>query len=73
MHDVARQKINRLDELMALARQRYLKAGGNPHCTPSGMKGEDFLTDEERQEALALARELFNENYLNQYLKQKLF
>lgn len=46
----------RLQALMALARERYLAAGGNPKHCPSGRKGDDFLTDEERQEAMLLMR-----------------
>ena len=46
----------RLQALMTLARERYLAAGGNPKQCPSGRKGDDFLTDDERQEAMLLMR-----------------
>jgi hypothetical protein len=65
------QQINRLNELMTLARQRYLEAGGDSHRTPSGLPGDDYLTHEERREALALAQNLFNEEYINTYLNKK--
>lgn len=48
----------RLAEIAALGRQRYLDAGGDPRCCPSGRHGDDYLTDEEREEALMLIRKL---------------
>ena len=48
---------SRLQALMALAKERYLAAGGDRKHCPSGRKGDDFLTDEERQEALLLMRQ----------------
>jgi hypothetical protein len=47
---------SRLQALMALARERYLRAGGDPKRCPSGRQGDDFLTENERQEALLLMR-----------------
>lgn len=47
----------RLQELMTLAKERYLAAGGDANHCPSGKKGDDYLTDEERQEALLLMRQ----------------
>ena len=69
--DIRRQQDRRLGELMAIARQRFLNAGGDPRHLPSGLKGDDYMTDEERQEALSLARELFNDEYINNYLEKK--
>jgi hypothetical protein len=63
--------IERLDRLMTTARQRYLNAGGNPHQTSSGIRGDDYLTEAERQEALSLARSMFNEEYIRNYLENK--
>jgi hypothetical protein len=34
---------------MAIARQRFLDAGGEPRHPPSGLKGDDCMTDAERQ------------------------
>jgi sensor histidine kinase regulating citrate/malate metabolism len=31
----------------------------------------DYMTDEERQEALAIARSLFNDKYIKSYLENK--
>lgn len=68
---IKQQQGCRLDELMAIAYQRYLDAGGNPRRKPSGLKENDYLTDAERQEALALARAIFDDNYINHYLQKK--
>jgi len=48
----------RLQELINLARQRYLDAGGDPRRCPSGHKGDDYMTAEERQEAMVLMRQI---------------
>jgi len=48
---------SQLQALMALAKERYLGAGGDPKHCPSGRPGDDFLTNEERQEALLLMRQ----------------
>ena len=70
-HDIRRQQDRRLGELMAIARQRFLDAGGDPRHPPSGIKGDDYMTDAERQEALTIARSLFNDQYIKTYLKNK--
>lgn len=35
----------RLQELINLARHRYLDAGGDPRRCPSRRKGDDYMTD----------------------------
>jgi hypothetical protein len=70
-HDIRREQDRRLGELMAIARQRFLDAGGDPRHPPSGLKGDDYMTDAERQEALTIARSLFNDEYIKTYLKNK--
>jgi hypothetical protein len=47
----------RLQELINIARQRYLDGGGDPRRCPSGRKGDDYMTDEEREEAMLLMRQ----------------
>lgn len=47
----------RLQELINAAKQRYLDAGGDPKRCPSGRKGDDYMTDEERQEVTVLMRQ----------------
>lgn len=54
------QQARRLRELFDIARQRYLDTGGDPRRTPSGRKGDDHMTDVERQEALELTRQIFD-------------
>jgi hypothetical protein len=70
-HDIRREQDRRLGELMAIARQRFLDAGGDPRHPPSGIKGDDYMTDEERQEALTIARSIFNDEYIKTYLEKK--
>jgi hypothetical protein len=70
-HEIRREQDRRLGELMAIARQRFLDAGGDPRHPPSGLKGDDYMTDAERQEALSIARSLFNDEYIKSYLKNK--
>lgn len=70
-HDIRRQQDRRLGELMAIARQRFLDAGGDPRHPPSGLKGDDYMTDAEREEALTIARSLFNDQYIKTYLENK--
>jgi hypothetical protein len=53
------QNYEKISEIAARGRQRYLEAGGNPTRCPSGRKNNDYLTDEERQEILQLARQVF--------------
>lgn len=58
MTELQKQQDARLAEIVALGRQRYLEVGGDPRRCPSGRYGDDYLTDEERQEALMLGRKL---------------
>ncbi|WP_223300824.1 hypothetical protein [Oscillatoria nigro-viridis] len=48
-HDIIREPDRRLGELMAIARQRFLEPGGDPRQPASGLKDDDYMTDEERQ------------------------
>ena len=56
---------------MAIARQRFLDAGGDPRHPPSGIKSDDYMTEAERQEALTIARSIFNHEYIKTYLHNK--
>lgn len=56
--ELQKQQDVRLAQIMALGRQRYLEAGGDPGRCPSGRNSNDYLTDEERQEAFLLMRKL---------------
>ena len=57
--ELEKQQYARLQELTALARQRYLEAGGDPTRCPSGVQGDDYMTDAERQESIELTRTVF--------------
>ncbi|MBD1834609.1 hypothetical protein H6F61_18370 [Cyanobacteria bacterium FACHB-472] len=56
--EVQKQKYERFKEIFGLSRQRYLDAGGDPQRSSGSLRGNDYLTDEERKELFALGREL---------------
>ena len=66
--DREKHKYERFKELFAISRQRYLDAGGNPRRYPSGRKGDDYLTDEERQELFALGSEPSGDRIIDGYI-----
>ncbi|MHC5772919.1 hypothetical protein [Nostoc sp.] len=70
---IKQQRSQRILELFAIARQRYLDAGGNPRRTPTGLKGDDYMTDEERQEALVLGRQIFPQEYIDNRKSPKIY
>lgn len=51
---IEKQEYARLHEIILTGRERYLETGGDPQRCPSGRYGDDYLTIEERREALAL-------------------
>ncbi|MEH1907048.1 MAG: hypothetical protein V7L05_32400 [Nostoc sp.] len=51
-----KQKYQRLREIFALARQRYLEAGGDPR-RPTDNR---YLTNEEKQEAFEIGVQVFD-------------
>jgi truncated hemoglobin YjbI len=57
--EAQKQQYARLHEILLTGRQRYLEAGGDPRRCLSGRHGDDYLTNEERQEALELGQKLF--------------
>ncbi|MEH2374335.1 hypothetical protein [Nostoc sp.] len=68
---IKQQRSQRILELFAIARQRYLDAGGNPRRPPKGLKKDDYMTDEERQEALVLGKQIFPQEYVDNFLQQR--
>jgi hypothetical protein len=50
------QQYQRLNEIFAQARQRYLAAGGNPQRAADN----SYLTDEEKKEAFELGAQVFD-------------
>lgn len=53
------QKFSRFQEILNLGKQRFVEAGGDPQHYRAGFKGEDYLTDAERQEAAEIMRQMF--------------
>ena len=64
--ELEKQQYARLQEILLTGRQRYLEAGSDPRRCPSGRHGDDYLTIEERIEALGLGRKLFGE-YIDEH------
>lgn len=54
-----KQKFARFQEILDIGKQRYVEAGGNPRRYRAGFKHQDYLTDEERQEAAQIMRQMF--------------
>lgn len=61
------QQYLRLGELAKIARQRYLESGGKPHHSANG---HEWLNDEEKQEYLRLARQIFDNESIVNYFRQ---
>jgi hypothetical protein len=53
------QQYQRFTEIFDLGQQRYFKAVGNVKGYRAGVRGQDYLTDEERNEVKALLRQIF--------------
>ncbi|MBW4620484.1 MAG: hypothetical protein KME17_14170 [Cyanosarcina radialis HA8281-LM2] len=67
INPLKQQQSQRMGELAKIARQRYLDAGGDPQRSANG---DEWLTDAEKQEYLTLARQIFAEEYIDNYLKR---
>lgn len=61
------QQLKRLRELFKISRQRYLEAGGDPRRAAD----ENYLTNEEKQEAKSLGEQIFDNSYIQNYLKTR--
>lgn len=57
--ELQKQQYKRFTEIMATGKQRYIQATGNHQGYRAGIKGQDYLTDEERTEASFLLHEMF--------------
>lgn len=57
-----RQKYQRLREIFAIGRQRYLDAGGDPKLSAGSLNGQDYLSDAEKKEIIELGQQVFNRN-----------
>jgi hypothetical protein len=66
--ELQKQQYERFTEILNTGKQRYIKAKGTHKGYRAGIKGQDYLTDEERQEALSLVRQLFQVREKNQII-----
>ncbi|NES20354.1 MAG: hypothetical protein F6K41_15825 [Symploca sp. SIO3E6] len=58
--ELEKKLYQRLKEIFARARQRYLDAGGDPE-RPGGsfLSGQDYLTAQEKREIIELGKQVF--------------
>lgn len=58
--ELEKKLYQRLKEIFATARQRYLDAGGDPkHPGGSLLSGKDYLTNQEKREIIELGKQVF--------------
>lgn len=57
--EIQKQHYKRFTKILEMGKQRYTKAKGTAQGYKAGIKGQDYLTDEERQEASFLLRQMF--------------
>lgn len=57
--ELQKQQYRRFTEILETGKQRYIEATGNHQHYRGGIKGQDYLTDDERQEASLLLRQMF--------------
>jgi hypothetical protein len=60
--EAQKQLFSRFQEILTAGKQRYLQAGGEVKRYRAGFKDKDFLSDEERQEAAEIMRQMFGIN-----------
>lgn len=58
--ELEKKQYQRLREIFATGRQRYLNAGGNPRLSAGSLNGQDYLTEAEKKEILKLGQQVFN-------------
>lgn len=58
-----KKQYQRLNQIFTIARQRYLDAGGDPQQSSGSHKGNDYLTDEEKQEIRRLCHQVFEQDF----------
>ena len=54
-----KQQYQRLKEIFAIGRQRYLNAGGDPQLSAGSLNRQDYLTDAEKKEVIDLGQQVF--------------
>jgi hypothetical protein len=58
--EIENRQYQRLQNLFAIARQRYLDAGGNPNLSGGSLNKQDYLTEAEKQEIRELGQQVFS-------------
>ena len=54
-----KQQYKKFTEILEVGKQRYVEATGNHRGYRGGIKGQDYLTNEERLEASLLMQQMF--------------
>lgn len=57
--ELQKQQYKRFTQILDKGKKRYVEATGNHRGYRGGIKGQDYLTDEERQEAKLLLQQMF--------------
>lgn len=60
--EIEKQQYQRMKEIFAIGRERYLKAGGDPRLSAGSLNQQDYLTDAEKKEVIKLGQQIFNRN-----------
>ncbi|MBR8826886.1 MAG: hypothetical protein DSM107014_03105 [Gomphosphaeria aponina SAG 52.96 = DSM 107014] len=63
------EKINRLNELAAISRQRYLENGGNPQLSVGTLNNNDCLNEWEKEELRNLFKQVVTDENIANYQK----
>ena len=58
--EIENRQYQRLQNLFAIARKRYLDAGGNPNLSGGSLNKQDYLTEAEKQEIRELGQQVFS-------------
>lgn len=66
--ELQKQQLEKFREILDVGKQRYVDAGGDPRRYRAGFKDQDYLTDEERQAATSVMRQIFGITIKNGYV-----
>ncbi|GBF79256.1 hypothetical protein [Aphanothece sacrum] len=61
-NEIQKQQYQRFTEIFEQGKQRYIEAVGHSKGYIPGVKGKDYLSDEEREEAKQLIQEIFEKS-----------
>jgi hypothetical protein len=63
-NDFQKQQHQRFTEIFNRGKQRYVQAVGNNKGYSAGIRGKDYLSDEERKEAKQILQQIFEKSSL---------